>query len=91
VRLAEELPEKLPRIFNGTTLHTFWGYKYNNGHEDTVHLRTGIGLHADDALVNVNFWITEDEANEDGTSGGMVVYKAAPPVSMGVRMGVAWE
>jgi hypothetical protein len=82
LRLAQELPAKLPGIFNGTALHTLWGYKYNNEQQSGDLHSTGIALHADDAVVNVNFWITEGGANDDPSSGGMVVYKAMPPVSV---------
>ena len=40
----------------------------------------GIALHADFAAINVNFWITPDNANLDPSSGGLVVWdKEAPP------------
>jgi hypothetical protein len=31
----------------------------------------GIGIHADFAAINVNFWITPDDANLDPKSGGI--------------------
>ena len=31
------------------------------------------------AAVNVNLWITPDEANLDPTSGGLVIYTSKPP------------
>ena len=39
----------------------------------------GIKVHADQANVNLNFWITPDSANMDPKSGGFIVYKRAPP------------
>lgn len=39
----------------------------------------GITIHADSASVNLNFWVTPDEANLDPTSGGLVVYPKMPP------------
>jgi hypothetical protein len=37
--------------------------------------------HADFAAVNVNFWITPDEANLDSKTGGMIVYDLeVPPI-----------
>ena len=39
----------------------------------------GINLHADEAAVNVNIWLTPNEANLDPTSGGLVVYTVKPP------------
>ena len=34
------------------------------------------------AAVNLNLWITEDDANLDPSSGGLVVYHAQAPVAM---------
>ena len=39
----------------------------------------GVHIHADDAVVNVNFWITPDEANLDPQSGGLLVWDVAAP------------
>ena len=36
-------------------------------------------MHADAAAVNVNFWITPDEANLDPTSGGLIVWDKEAP------------
>ena len=36
------------------------------------------GTHADDAMVNLNFWVVDDDANL-GTGGGMTVYLTEPP------------
>jgi hypothetical protein len=41
----------------------------------------GINMHADFAQVNVNFWITPDEACEDPETGGMVVFDTPAPKS----------
>jgi hypothetical protein len=49
-----------------------WAYKYDSKLE-------GIGLHADAAAINVNFWITPDEANLDPDHGGLVVYDREAP------------
>jgi len=39
----------------------------------------GIAVHADRAAVNVNLWLTDDDANLDPTSGGLVVYGTRAP------------
>lgn len=39
----------------------------------------GIKVHADSATVNLNFWVTPDQANLDPESGGLVVYPKVPP------------
>lgn len=50
-----------------------WGYKYDSQ-------LTGIDDHADTAAVNVNFWITPDDANLDPNSGGLVVNLREAPL-----------
>jgi hypothetical protein len=71
--IARELQQKLPRIFGGHKLDQLWAYKYNS------RLKKGINVHADAAKVNLNFWITPDEANLDPQSGGLIVYDIPPP------------
>lgn len=73
LRLAKDLLDRFPRVIRGLPLQMLWGYKYD-------HQLQGIGVHADAAAVNVNFWITEDAANLEPEGGGLRVYKhAAPP------------
>jgi hypothetical protein len=69
LQLAFELNKALPRIMKGHPLKYMWAYKY---HEDY----TGINTHADEAAVNVNIWLTPDDANLDPTSGGLVIFTA---------------
>jgi tetratricopeptide (TPR) repeat protein len=72
LRIGSELRSRLPRVIAAHLMHTMWGYKYDSRY-------AGIGVHADDAAVNVNFWITPDEANLDPESGGLVVYTHNAP------------
>jgi len=74
-QIASELSEKLPRIFGGHELSTFWAYKYSADFD------AGIGVHADTAAVNVNFWLSEDASNLNPDSGGLVVFKREAPAS----------
>jgi len=72
-QIADELSRALPTVFRGHTLRQMWAYKYDEALE-------GIGIHGDDAAVNVNFWITPDSANLDPKTGGLTVYPIeAPP------------
>ena len=48
-------------------LKYMWAYKYDNRYN-------GIQTHADQAAINVNIWITPDEANLDKDTGGLVIY-----------------
>eukprot|EP00977_Amphora_coffeiformis_P028814 scaffold37247_cov191-Amphora_coffeaeformis.AAC.7 len=72
LQLSVDLANRLPGIFDGHPLRYLWAYKYDSEY-------TGINLHADQAAVNVNIWLTPDEANLDPTSGGLVVFTAKPP------------
>ena len=36
-------------------------------------------MHADDAAINVNLWVTPTDANLDPESGGLVIYKTKAP------------
>jgi Flp pilus assembly protein TadD len=72
-QVSEELRICYPEIFQNHPLLQIWAFKYDS------HL-SGIKLHADFAAVNVNFWITPDEANLDPDSGGLVVWDKAAPL-----------
>jgi hypothetical protein len=69
----------LPRIFGGHRLEQLWAFKYD------PKIRKGINPHADFARVNLNFWITPDEANLDPESGGLIVYDTPCPPSWSHR------
>ena len=72
-QIAEELRQTFPRIFGDQKLRQMWARKYDSQ-------RLGIERHIDAAAVNVNFWITPDDANLDPDSGGLEVYTSeAPP------------
>jgi len=80
----------------GHPLKFMWAYKYesdvlanddggDNDNSTRVEESTGVLTHADDAAVNVNIWITPDEANLDPDSGGLVVFKTKPPEDWSFR------
>ena len=79
LQIATELKQKLPKLFGPHELEKFWGFKY-----DTT-LGKGINIHADDAIYNLNFWITPDEFNNNKNSGGLKVYDAPAPDSWSYR------
>jgi Flp pilus assembly protein TadD len=72
-QIAGELAAKLPGVIRRYPLVQLWGFKYDSA------LR-GINIHADIAAVNVNFWITADEANLEPHSGGLVIWDAPAPL-----------
>lgn len=42
-------------------------------------------MHADQAAVNVNIWLTPDSSNLDPDSGGLVIFTARPPPTWGFQ------
>lgn len=73
LQIAEDLRHALPDVIKGLPVRHLWAYKYDSNME-------GIATHADFAAVNVNFWITPDDANLAPDSGGLVVHKAECPL-----------
>ncbi|MBA2587001.1 MAG: tetratricopeptide repeat protein [Alphaproteobacteria bacterium] len=71
-QIAEEFREVFSAICRELPLKYAWAFKYDSSME-------GVHIHADDAIVNVNFWITPDEANLDSESGGLLVWDVAAP------------
>ncbi|QWD83488.1 tetratricopeptide repeat protein [Polynucleobacter sp. MWH-P3-07-1] len=68
LKIARELSECLPRVFQDYLLSHLWAFKYDSK------LGAGINVHADPAKVNVNFWLTPDEFNLEKDRGGLIVY-----------------
>ena len=69
---ADELRRAMPRVIGQHALTQAWAFKYDQ------RLR-GINLHADFAVINVNFWVTPDDACLDKENGGMVIYDIPAP------------
>jgi len=71
-QITDELRATYPAILRAHPLQQFWGFKYDSR-------QSGIAIHADFAAVNVNFWITPDDANLDPASGGMIIWDQPTP------------
>ena len=71
LEFSQELQRSFPKIFFDYYLSQAWAFKYDSKKE-------GIGIHADDAKVNVNFWITDDSSNLNKNNGGMIIWKKQP-------------
>lgn len=65
-QLAGEMRRHLPQIVGPHFLNQMWAYIYDQA-------MAGITAHADPAAVNLNFWLTPDEANLEPESGGLIV------------------
>jgi len=70
--VADELRRAMPGVIGDDALIQAWAFKYDQR-------MRGINLHADLAKINVNFWITPDEACEDRETGGLIVYDVPAP------------
>lgn len=76
-QIVQELRKKIPHIIGTMKLTQAWAYKYIG----LDHVDEGINVHADDAAVNINFWITPDEANLLPQEGGLDVFDKKAPSS----------
>ena len=72
-QIADEFRAAYADICGSHALKYLWAFKYDS-------MLDGVGIHADNAAVNVNFWITPDEANLDPERGGLVIWDVAPPL-----------
>jgi hypothetical protein len=74
-QIGEELRDALPRVIGDRyPLRQLWGFK------NSCRVPADTSIHADFAAVNVNVWITPEEANLDPTSGGLVIYEMDAPL-----------
>ena len=71
-QISDELTNLLPTVIKNHRLAYSWAFKYDS-------TLKGVPVHADDAVVNVNFWITADEANRSPKTGGLIVWDKKPP------------
>jgi tetratricopeptide (TPR) repeat protein len=70
--IAEELQQELGEVLGGHRLSQWWGFAYDAK-------LPGTDIHADDADLTLNLWITPDSANLDPSSGGIVVWNQRAP------------
>ena len=73
LQIARELRQALPGIFKQHRLRKLWSFKCDS-------TLKALERHADFAAVNVNFWITPDEANLDPKTGGLVFWDKEAPL-----------
>ena len=77
-QITNELRLAMPNIVGNERLSNFWTYKYSNTlrkeNVQTQKRKLGLGKHADPASLNLNMWLTPDEACLDPVSGGMTIF-----------------
>lgn len=72
LQIADEFRARLPDLLGSLPVSQAWAFKGLRGNQP-------IDIHADDAAISLNFWITPDSANQNPVSGGLTVYREAPP------------
>jgi tetratricopeptide (TPR) repeat protein len=72
LQIADELRHRFPDILGEHRLSQAWAFK-------GLRAQSAVDIHADDAAVSVNFWVTPTKANLDPQHGGLVVCRAPPP------------
>ncbi|HKD46405.1 MAG TPA: tetratricopeptide repeat protein [Rhizomicrobium sp.] len=72
-QIVEEIQSVFAAILAGEQFRYLGAFKYDSK------ISAGTNTHADNSNVNVNFYITADEANLDPESGGMQIWDAAAP------------
>jgi tetratricopeptide (TPR) repeat protein len=70
-QITEEIRDTFRQIIGSHTFRYLGAFKYDS------ELCAGTNIHADNAAVNVNFYIAPDEANLDPQSGGLDVWDVA--------------
>ena len=74
-QVTRELREALPDLLGEEVLKNFWSYKYDNRFSQGDALgQQGIKMHADGAKVNMNMWLTPDDAVLDPESAGITIF-----------------
>ncbi|MBT6136887.1 MAG: tetratricopeptide repeat protein [Rhodospirillaceae bacterium] len=76
LQISEDLRSTFPRVFKEHTLRKVWAFKY----AETI---GGVPAHADFAAVNLNLYITPDEANLEPKTGGLLVWDVVAPLEWG--------
>ncbi len=72
LQIADEFRAALPELLGPHPLTQAWAFKGLNGEQP-------IDVHADDAAISLNFWVTPDVANRNAERGGLIVYREIPP------------
>ena len=72
LQIADEFRAALPGLLGHHPLTQAWAFKALSGERP-------IDIHADDAAVSLNFWVTADTANRNPDTGGLIIYTEPPP------------
>ena len=73
LQIADEARAAFPELLGQYALTQAWAFK-------GLEASSAIDVHADDAALSLNFWVTRSQANRNPGRGGLVVYRTPPPV-----------
>jgi hypothetical protein len=71
IEVGKEIARIFPFVGDLPLVH-MWAYNFDS--KKQANRRSGIDKHMDSAMVNLNLWLTPDEANLDPDSGGLIVW-----------------
>ena len=78
LQVVDDLRHALPHVLGIHPLCQAWAFKGLNP-------QSAVDVHADDAAVSVNFWVTPTQANLDPGHGGLVVCLTPPPAGWHIK------
>lgn len=78
LQIADELRCAFPEILAAHSLCQAWAFK-------GLRAQAAVDVHADDAAVSVNFWVTPTQANLKAERGGLFVCRTPPPQDWEIR------
>jgi tetratricopeptide (TPR) repeat protein len=78
LQIADDLRRAFPDILGPHRLSQAWAFK-------GLRTQSAVDVHADDATVSVNFWVTPTQANLKPERGGLVVCRAEPPADWEIK------
>jgi len=78
LQIADEIRQTFPDLLAQHPLSQAWAFKGLEG-------SSAVDVHADDAAITVNFWLTPATANLTPDRGGLAVCRASPPRDWDVR------
>jgi tetratricopeptide (TPR) repeat protein len=78
LQIADELRGAFPELLGEHPLSQAWAFK-------GLQRNSAVDVHADDACISVNLWVTATEANRQPGRGGLAVCTALPPPEWAIR------
>lgn len=78
LQIADEIRHTFPELLGRHPLSQAWAFKGLEG-------SSAVDVHADDAAISLNFWITPTDANLAPDRGGLVVCREPPPADWEIK------